>query len=370
MPQNEYPTFSLLRDMFRRVLPNSQTVILSLFLIIGTLLIVSLSNLLMPVFAAVVIAYLLEGLVKMAEQRKVPRLPAVLIVFISFLTGLSYILIVLMPVVSEQSVQLLQSIPDFIKGAQKEIMRLPELYPQFITDTRIRELMFSIQQELLKYSQDIISGSASSVLGLATAVVYLLLVPFMVFFFLKDKCVFLNWFEQFLPRDRHLTVRVWEEVDIQIGNYVRGKFIEVIILWFVSYIVYAAIGLDYAMLLAVLTGLSVIIPYVGLIVVTIPVLAVGYLQWGLYSDEFMYVVIAYTVIQSFDGGVLVPLLFSEAVNLHPVAIIIAILFFGGLWGFWGVFFAIPLATLVKAVISAWPRIDEPHNQDISPEGQG
>jgi putative permease len=72
----------------------------------------------------------------------------------------------------------------------------------------------------------------------------------------------------------------------------------------------------------------------------------------------MYVLIAYTVIQTLDGVVLVPLLFSEAVNLHPVAIIVAILFFGGLWGFWGVFFAIPLATVVKAVIAAWPRSDD------------
>ncbi len=359
MAQEIFPVFSVLRDVIRRVLPNTQTVILSLFLIFGTVLIVSMSNLLMPVFAAVVIAYLLEGLVKIAEQKKLPRLPAVLVVFVSFIAGLSYILVVLLPVISEQSVQLLQSIPDFIKGTQKEIMRLPELYPQYITEDKIKEIMFSIQQELLKYSQDIISGSAESVISLATAVMYLLLVPFMVFFFMKDKQVFLAWIEQFLPRDRHLTVSVWNEVDMQIGNYVRGKFIEVIILWFVSYIVYISIGLDYAMLLAVLTGLSVIIPYVGLVVVTIPVVAVGYLQWGLYSDEFMYVVIAYTVIQSFDGGVLVPLLFSEAVNLHPVAIIIAILFFGGLWGFWGVFFAIPLATLVKAVISAWPKLEDP-----------
>jgi len=64
------------------------------------------------------------------------------------------------------------------------------------------------------------------------------------------------------------------------------------------------------------------------------------------------------VIQMLDGNVLVPLLFSEAVDLHPVAIVIAVLFFGGLWGLWGVFFAIPLATLVNAILSAWPAWDE------------
>ena len=65
--------------------------------------------------------------------------------------------------------------------------------------------------------------------------------------------------------------------------------------------------------------------------------------------------IAYLVVQAIDGIILVPKLFSVAVNLHPITIIVAVLAFGGIWGFWGVFFAIPLATLVKAIYVAWPR---------------
>ncbi|MGV8546541.1 AI-2E family transporter, partial [Pseudomonas aeruginosa] len=76
--------------------------------------------------------------------------------------------------------------------------------------------------------------------------------------------------------------------------------------------------------------------------------------WG-WSDTFIYLLVAHAITQALDGNVLVPLLFSEAENLHPVAIICAVLLFGGLWGFWGVFFAIPLATLVKAVLDAWPK---------------
>jgi putative permease len=99
--------------------------------------------------------------------------------------------------------------------------------------------------------------------------------------------------------------------------------------------------------------LSVIIPYVGATLVTIPVVLVAFFQWGI-GNEFYTVVAVYLVIQILDGNVLVPLLFSEAVNLHPVAIILAVLFFGGIWGLWGAFFAIPLATLIKAIMNAWP----------------
>ena len=95
------------------------------------------------------------------------------------------------------------------------------------------------------------------------------------------------------------------------------------------------------------------IPFVGAAVVTVPVLIVGIIQFG-WSWDLTYVMIAYGVIQALDGNVLVPLLFSEAVDLHPITIIVAVLAFGGLWGVWGVFFAIPLATLVKAIYNAWP----------------
>ncbi len=356
--RTDFSNLAFVRDFFHRFLPNSQAVALAIILVVGSLLIFFLSNLLMPVFASIVLAYLLEGLVEKAERKNVPRLPAVYLVFSGFMAFLGFILVVLMPMVSGQAVQLVQSIPEIVKSTQTEIMRLPVMYPQFISEDRIREIMFAIQQELLKYGHEVISSSAASVLGVVTAIVYLFLVPLMVFFFLKDKKLLLSWFVQFLPRDRHLTMRVWQEVDEQIGNYVRGKFVEVLILWVASYVTFSSMGLNYAMLLAVFMGLSVVIPYVGATLVTFPVLGVAYIQWGVTSDQFMYIVIAYSIIQAIDGVVLVPLLFSEAVNLHPIAIIVAILFFGGLWGFWGVFFAIPLATLVKAVLTAWPRIDE------------
>lgn len=352
--QTDFSNLDFIRDFFHRFLPNSQVVSLALSLIVGSILIYSLAGLLMPVFASVVLAYLLEGLVTKVE-RWMPRIASVYVVFLAFMTALGFVLFVLVPVVSEQTVDLVQRIPEMVASAQNQILRLPEMYPDIISQARIREIMFSIQQDLLRYGQDLISGSAQSFAGLLAAVIYLFLVPLMVFFFLKDKELLLGWFLQFLPEDMSLTHRVWQEVDAQIANYVRGKFVEVFILWAVSFVTFAMLDLNYAMLLAVLMGLSVVIPYVGATLVTFPVLGVAYVEWGSSGDEFMYVLMAYSIIQAIDGVVLVPLLFSEAVNLHPIAIIVAILFFGGLWGFWGVFFAIPLATLVKAVLTAWPR---------------
>lgn len=346
-----------LKERINRILPNSQAFSLAVILLVSFFLIYFLSDLLKPVYVSVVLAYFLEGVVAKVEELRIPRIVAVGLVFSLFMAGFGYLLLYLMPIITQQAVELVQQIPAFISRVQTQIMRLPEMYPQFISENKIQEIMFTIQKELLVYGQNVLSISAASVVGIVSALVYLFLVPMLVFFFMKDKDLLVGWVLQFLPKDRHLSVRVWEEIEVQIANYVRGKFAEVLILWVVSYVTYEAMGLNYAMLLSVLMGLSVIIPYIGATLVTFPVLLVAYFQWGLTDDHFMYVVIAYSIIQALDGVVLVPVLFSEAVNLHAVAIIIAILFFGGLWGFWGVFLAIPLATVVKAVLTAWPRID-------------
>jgi putative permease len=195
--------------------------------------------------------------------------------------------------------------------------------------------------------------------GLITLIVYLVLVPILIFFFLKDKEKIRRYLANFLPEDRTLASQVWREVDQQLGNYVRGKFWEIVIVWGITYAVFRVIGLQYAMLLAVFTGLSVLIPYIGATVMTIPVALIAYFQYGDLGSGFAWAVGAYLVIQLFDGNLLAPLLLSEVTNLHPIAVIGAILLFGGLFGFWGVFFAIPLATLVQAVINAWPRKHRP-----------
>jgi len=346
-----------LSDWIGRVLPNGQAVSFAIMLIVGVAIVVCLGRILMPVFAAGVIAYLLEGLVKLGERRKLPRLLAVVIVFNLFMALLVFVFVALLPLLYQQTVQLIQQLPAWTAKAQALVMQLPERYPHLISETHINEMVGALRQELLSYGQSMLTYSYSSLLSIISFIVYVILVPLLVFFFLKDKGVIVGWFVQYLPRDRYLTTRVWREVDAQIGNYVRGKFFEVVLLLSASFVTFTWMQLNYALLLGVLMGLSVIIPYVGATLVTFPVMLVAFFQWGI-NDDFWWLVLAYSIIQVLDGVVLVPLLFSEAVNLHPVAIMVAILFFGGIWGFWGVFFAIPLATLVNAVLRAWPRLGE------------
>lgn len=343
-------------DFTRRVLPNPQAVSFALFLLVTTLLIVGLGGMLTPVYAGGVIAYLLDGLVMMAVRRRVPRLAAVIVVFILFLAFLALLTFLILPSLYQQTVQLVQQLPAWATRLQVLILELPERYPDVISESQLIEFSTTLRRELLSLGQSMLGSSYASLVSLITVVIYVILLPLLVFFFLKDKEIILNWVGRYLPSDRYLSRKVWREVDFQIGNYVRGKFIEVLALFVSSFITFSLMGLNYALLLSVFMGLSVIIPYVGATLVTLPVILVAFFQWGA-GDQFGYLVLAYAILQTVDAVALIPILFSEVVNIHPVAIIVAILFFGGLWGFWGVFFAIPLATLVNAVLNAWPHTD-------------
>lgn len=355
LPENGgNPSMNAILAWLRRQLADPQIVALSLIVILLAISIWLFGQMLAPLLASLVIAYLLDNLALRMHARGLPRMLAVMLVFMLFLAILWACFFWLLPLLTRQMAQLFQQVPFMVAEVQKALLQLPEKYPAMVSEQQVREVFAGFNSELVRFGQRLLSFSVASLMTLITILIYLVLVPILVFFLLKDKELLIGWMAGFLPKDRRLTHEVWVEVDQQIGNYVQGKFVEILIVSIVAWMAFRFLGLQYAVLLAAVTGLSVVIPYVGATVVALPVALVAFFQFGL-APPFYWVMLAYAVIQFLDGNLLVPVLFSEVVNLHPVAIIAAILFFGGLWGFWGIFFAIPLATVIQAILRAWPR---------------
>ena len=344
--------FDMLKNWMQRNFSDPQIIILSFILLFGFLTVFLLGDMLIPVFLGAMIAYLLEEMVQRLEWLKLPRTPAVIIVFFIFIAGLIVTLVILLPLLSKQIAQFIQTLPNMLTKGQQALIEIMEKHPDIINKAQMDTIINAIATEVYSQAQKILSFSLASVKSLITVIVYLVLVPLLIFFFLKDKNLILQWFKGFLPANRDLSRRVWNEVNGQISNYIRGKIWEILIVWAVSYITFASFKLQFAVLLSLFVGLSVLIPYIGAAMMVLPIALVAFFQWGVVPKT-TYAVIAYGIIQALDGNLLAPLLLSEVVDLHPVAIIVAILIFGGLWGAWGLFLAIPLATLVHAVIKAW-----------------
>ena len=346
-----------MRKFFRvfmdRYFHDEETVIFTLILLAALVIILTMGSIIAPLVVAVIIAYLLQGLVNVLQRLGMGYLFSVVIVYTFFISAFLTTLLLVMPQAWSQLARLVNELPRLLSEGQALLLVLPEHYPNLITEQQIQNLILGLRSEVALFGQYILTYSLASIPNVFSWIIFIILVPVLVFFIMKDKQVLVTWLSNMLPRHRPLMRRIWLEMDVQVANYVRGKALEIIVVGGVSYIAFIFLGINYALLLSVLMGLSVIIPFIGVATVIFPVAAVAYAQWGPGS-EFVTVLVVYAVIQLLDANVLVPVIFSETVNLHPVAIIVAVLVFGGLWGLAGVFFAIPLATLIKAIINAWP----------------
>ena len=344
---------NVLKRWVDRYFSNEEAMVLVLLLAALLAIVLFFGEVLAPFMTALVFAYLLQGAMHYFKRRGLSHLLATVVVFSLFLTLMLTLVLIIMPAIWKQMIQFLYEVPRMAAEGQEFLLLLPEQYPDLFTVAQVEQWTKQIGDELASLGQYVVSFSITGITGVMGILIYCVLVPILVFFLLKDSQQIMSWCIRFLPARRQLIDNVWSEMNVQIANYIRGKALEIVIVGSVSYLAFVIMGLNYAALLALSVGISVLIPYIGAAIVTIPVAMVAYMQWG-WSNDFTYLLVVYGIIQALDGNVLVPLLFSEVVNLHPVAIIVAVLLFGGLWGFWGVFFAIPLATLFKAVLAAWP----------------
>lgn len=344
----------IFQSWYRQKFNDPQTVVLLAILLFGFGIIYFFSGLLMPLLVAIVLAYLLEWPIRfLTKSLKLPRILSLTLVLGGFISLSIFLFVVLLPSLWNQAVTFLKDLPSMFNLLNLWLAELPEKYPELIDYATLDSLISSLRSRILEFGNSLLALSWNSIVSLVAIGIYAFLVPLMVFFLLKDKNLFIRSTIKFLPRNRHLAGRVWNEMQLQIANYIRGKFLEILIVTGVTYVIFLFFDLRYPLLLSVAVGLSVLVPYIGAVLVSIPVALIALFQFGI-SPEFYYVLLAFVISQLLDGNLLVPFLFSEAVNLHPLTIIVSVLIFGGLWGFWGVFFAIPLATLVKAVLNALP----------------
>lgn len=355
----------ILSGWVNRYFSDEEAIFLIVMLLVLGLLLFTLGDVLAPVLTGLILAFLLTGMVDRLKAIKVPELVAVGITFTFFMSAMVTVLLFMVPLLIRQTRALVGAVPNLVGRLRELSVQLLERFPDLVTEAQFALWTESATGQLGNFSTTILELVVGQVPSLVGLLIYLVLVPISVFFMLKDRELLIRFALSLLPKKRPLLNRVGREMNAQLVNYVRGKFIEILLVGSSTFVSFSFFGLNYAALLSFLVALSVLIPFIGAAVVTIPVALVGVLQFG-WSWDLGQVMIVYGIIQTIDGNILVPILFSEAVDLHPITIIVAVLAFGGLWGLWGVFFAIPLATLVKAIYNAWPRDLEPPPKHPAP----
>lgn len=356
----------IIRNWTNRVFGHAEGLVLLALITICLVVLLTVGFYLAPVIAGLVVAFALHGIVKKLAEWRIPRLVAIVSVLVLFISAIIALFVVILPLVWAQLQNLVAQLPQLVTTLQAILTEFAHDYPQLVPAAFSESLSATAQTQLTNIGGQIVQQIVQQLPNLVWILIFVLLVPISLFFFLKDHQLMVEHLRRLLPKDRPLLDEVGRETIAQMGSYVRGKLLEILIVGGVCYITFSLFGLQFAALLSLLVGLSVIIPFVGAAVVTVPVVMVALVQFG-WTWDFLFLVVAYAVIQVLDGNVLVPILFTKANDLHPVVIIVAVLAFGGLWGIWGIFFAIPLATFIRAVINAWPtKISDDDDDTDSP----
>ena len=341
------------KNIFRRIFSNEETVVFFLIIISTLILFSFFIEVLTPFIISIIVAYLLVGLQKKIETYGVtPRISTIIAFSIFIIVGAA-MFTWLIPLLYVQLQSFVLDIPRLFNEFLNFVSTIPAAFPDLVNSDQISVFFQAVSSELSSITQNIVKSSISGIQSTITVLLYIILFPILVYFFLFDRKNIIEGCLRIIPGDRAMLSQVWSEMDVQLSNYVRGKVLEIFIVGVAAAILFASFGLNYGALLAVLVGLSVLIPYVGAFSITIPIVIIGLLQFGL-GTQFYLLIGLYLLLQFLDGNLLVPIIFSEAVKLHPIVIILAVFIFGSMFGFWGVFFSIPLATFIKAVWNAWP----------------
>ena len=342
-----------INNLFRKIFSSEETLVFALLLTGAFLTLFFFGNILTPFLVSIIFAYLLVGMQKRLEEYGLNSTLALILTYSFFLLLGIALMVWLIPLVYQQLQSLILEIPKWVNSFMIFVQTIPEKYPDLISSDQITTFLQSLSGQITAISEDFLKASIAGIQNTVTIAINLVLLPILVFFFLFDRESIISGFLSVLPNKRAMLQNVWVEMDDQLSNYARGKAIEIVIVGLVAAIIFMYFNLQYVALLSVLVGFSVLIPFLGAFIVTLPVAVLGLLQFGLTFD-FWLLMGLYVILQMLDGYLLVPILFSDAVKLHPVIIMLAVFIFGGMFGFWGIFFAIPIATLIKAIWNSWP----------------
>ena len=214
---------------YRRYFFEEESILLLVLLAVALVLLMTIGNILAPVLAAIVLAYLAQGLAARLQGLGLPEWLGVLISYLVFIGVFFGVTLGLVPLVWRQMVGLAGELPRMLEQMQQFLGVLPERYPNIITKDQLGQVIDAAQSEIAGLGQTAVTRTLASIPGLFIVLVYMILIPMLVFFFLKDRKQILQWLGSFLPQRRPLLRQIWLEMDIQVANYARGKALEVIV---------------------------------------------------------------------------------------------------------------------------------------------
>lgn len=309
-------------------------------------------QLFLPFLIAGFLAYLIYPFIIFLHRHHIHKGLAVLLIYILFFGGAGYLFYHVYPLMIHQLKDLTESFPEFIKLYDDIIYKLYD-FTSFLPETvhdRLDELLLNIESSL----DELLAKLMNGFMHIFDMILMLSVIPVLVFYFIKDHQQMKNFFGKFIRvKDRVRVKRMFLAMDESLGGYIRGQVLVCLFVTIATLLIFKWLGVPYALLLAILFGVTNLIPYFGPIIAAVPAVLLAYTISG---KLVLYVIIAVILIQVVEGNLLSPYIVGKSVNIHPIAIIFVLLLGGGLFGIIGMIFAVPVLTIIKVIIIHLPNL--------------
>ncbi|CAH0119063.1 Putative transport protein YhhT [Paenibacillus sp. CECT 9249] len=303
-----------------------------------------LKAVLAPFIIAMIISYVLNPIVGLLKDRKVPRTMAVLLIYAVFLTTMTVIIMNLIPMFMKQLQELNEHIPELTMRAQSIVEDLNQSFlPQGVR-TGIMKWTVQLENKLAQSISDFMNniGATLNVLFIA------FIIPFLIFYILKDFDVFERTALKYVPKShRKHTVMLLKDIDEALGNYIRGQFIVCFIIGILAYLGYWIIGMPYPLLLAAVVAICNIIPYLGPFLGAAPAIIMAS---TISLKMVLLVALVNMICQILESNVISPQVVGRTLHLHPLLIIFALLVGGEIAGVIGLILAVPFFAAMKVIL--------------------
>ncbi|WP_096201396.1 AI-2E family transporter [Bacillus sp. FJAT-45350] len=299
-----------------------------------------------PFLFAALITYLLHPVIEWTHDSGLPRPVAVLIIYFLFFGGLTYLGFKGAPYVVEQIKELVENIPQYVE----EVQRWLTLFNEHVANmpvgiqNQIDEWLLGLEEVV----EDIFERIIAMIMGIFSSFIYFIIVPFLVFYLLKDYQLVEKVAWYLTPkRWRRRGIRFIRDVDQSFGNYIRGQILVSMSVGVIATTGLYLIGLPYAVLLGLFIGMTDIIPYFGAFLGAVPALIVAALQsWQM----LIYTGLVILILQQIEGNILSPVIVGRTLHTHPVIIMLALILGIEIGGIIGLVLAVPILSIVKVIV--------------------
>ena len=308
-----------------------------------------LAPILAPFLFAAILAYILDPIVERLTNSYFPRTLAALVVMFLALALFVGILLVVAPLLYKETRLLLEKLPGFLDWIN--LHAVPWLKQKFDVDARfdvatVKQMAQDAFTQNENLAQRVLHGVGIGGLAVVVFLANLLLVPVVLFYLLRDWQKLLVAVTSLIPvRVRPNALALAGEVDAVLAEYLRGEVLVIVIMSTYYVVALSIAGLEFALPIGILTGLAVLVPYVGITVGLFLATAAALLQFDSLGG-LLWVWLAIGVGQAIEGMGVTPLIVGNRIGLHPVAVIFALLAFGQVFGFFGVLLALPASAAV------------------------